>query len=148
MKHFLHIFLFIIVAKLSSLPAAAQQSAAGPDTVADSLWAYYLPQHISAAIAAGKPDDLDAFVSSNIELTITSKSGIFSHKQAMVILHDFFESITPTSFDIVHERCLDSATLTIGTLRSGDRQYRVYILTNSENNKLSIQQLRIEKQDD
>ena len=60
MKHFLHIFLFIIVAKLSSLPAAAQQSAAGPDAVADSLWAYYLPQHISAA---SKRDRILRFIS-------------------------------------------------------------------------------------
>src|SRR5574344_206326 len=142
----------IIVAALYSsntcLAQCTTDSRAISDTSVVAEWQHILPQQLSISLATGNAGALASHFNENIELTITDKSGIFSHKQAIVIIKDFFESSKPNDFKVIHERCLDNSTLTIGTLTTNESNYRVYILTNSENNRITIQQLRIENQDD
>lgn len=73
-------------------------------------------------------------------------SGVYSRKQAEVILHEFFSTMKDAEYTIDHERPTGNALQTISTLRTGNTRYRIVIL--SQDKGTLIRQIRIEIADE
>lgn len=103
---------------------------------------------INQALNAGDAAKLALQLNSNVELVIGNKNDVFSKQQATSIISDFFKKNKVTNFVVLHNGNKESSSFTIGTLKTNNGNYRVYILTRRTGNQTLIQQLRIETTND
>ncbi len=106
------------------------------------------PQALVKATQNGDASTLAGYFNDNIELVLPGKSGVYSRNQAEMVVRDFFETVAPQEFKIIHEGNRENASFVIGSLTGKSETFRVYFLTKNNEKKLVIHQLRIEKQDD
>ena len=103
-----------------------------------------VPTNIVAALDAGNAGQLSAYLNDNVELVIGNQNDVFSKQQASGIIADFFRKNRVTDFQILHKGNKDAASFAIGTLKTSEGNYRVYVLTRKQGAAALIQQLRIE----
>ena len=96
------------------------------------------------ALAKGDASRLSSFFNDNIELVVDNKNDIFSKQQASSIISDFFRKNPANGFGVLHEGKKEASSFSIGTLKTANGPFRIYILTRKSGNKDVIQQLRIE----
>ena len=106
------------------------------------------PRDVIKATKSGDAQILSAHFFDNIELVLPGKTGVFSRKQAEMIVKDFFSQNPPSDFRIIHEGRKENASYAIGNFSSSTGVYRFTFLTKNAANKVLIHQLRIEKQDE
>jgi hypothetical protein len=99
-----------------------------------------VPADIITALNEGNSSQLSARLNTNVELVIDTKNDVFSKQQASGIIADFFKKNRVISFQLLHKGNKDAASFVIGTLKTANGNFRVYVLTR----KNEIQQLRIE----
>lgn len=107
-----------------------------------AYWNYALPIEVYDAIAQNRPSDMQPWLNTSVEVIAPRSSGVFSSRQAQVVIDDIFSSLSIRSYEVECERTTGDQTLTIGTLVTSGAKYRVYILTNNKR----IQQIKIEEQ--
>ena len=100
------------------------------------------------ALNSGNAVTLSALFSNSVELIIENRSGIFSQQQANGIIADFFRRNSVTDFTVLHKGVKDASSFIIGTLRTSNGAFRVYLLIRNTENQDVIQQLRIESSND
>ena len=84
-------------------------------------------EDISLALRAGNAKELSVFFNKNIDLNIPNNEGIFSKAQAELIVKDFFDHYTSSSFTILHQgSSKDGAKYSIGSLVTDKGMFRVY----------------------
>jgi len=99
-----------------------------------------IPSTITTAFSNGDANKLADFISANIELTVNNKNDIYSKKQAVGIISDFFKSNKALSFKILHTSNVNAVSFAIGELRTDKGNFRVTInLKNTEILKLIIE---------
>ena len=82
---------------------------------------------ITVAMRAGNAKELSVFFNKNIDLNIPNNEGIFSKAQAELIVKDFFDHYTSSSFTILHQgSSKDGAKYSIGSLVTDKGMFRVY----------------------
>ena len=82
---------------------------------------------ISLALRAGNAKELTVFFNKNIDLKIRDNEGIFSKTQAELILKEFFDHYTASSFTILYQgSSKDGAKYSIGNLVTDKGMFRVY----------------------
>jgi len=107
-----------------------------------------LSGEVVKATKSGNAQVLSTHFFNNIELVLPGKTGVFSKKQAEMIVKDFFAKNPPADFRIIHEGRKENASYAIGNYSSSTGSYRFTFLTKNATNKVLIHQLRIEKQDE
>jgi len=103
-----------------------------------------VPADIITALNEGNSNQLSVRLNTNVELVIDTKNDVFSKQQASGIIADFFKKNRVISFQLLHKGNKDAASFVIGTLKTANGNFRVYVLTR----KNEIQQLRIELPND
>jgi len=103
-----------------------------------------VPADIITALNEGNSGQISIKLNNNVELVIDSKNDVFSKQQASGIIADFFKKNHVISFQLLHKGNKDAASFVIGTLKTVNGNFRVYVLTR----KNEIQQLRIEPSND
>jgi hypothetical protein len=103
-----------------------------------------VPSQIISALNDGNAGQLSNYLNTNVELVVEAKNDVFSKQQATGIITDFFRTKRVSGFQIIHQGNKDAASFAIGTLKTSNGNYRVYVLTR----KSIIQQLRIEPSND
>ncbi|NDV47132.1 DUF4783 domain-containing protein [Paludibacter sp. 221] len=120
--------------------------------IAGTLTAYSrtmdVPSEIINALGKGDASTISTYLNTNVELVIDNKNDIFSKQQAESIITDFFRRSPVKKFDLIHKGEKESASFAIGTLRTTNGNFRVYVLTRKNGSKDAIQQLRIEPSND
>ncbi|MCQ2201500.1 MAG: DUF4783 domain-containing protein [Bacteroidales bacterium] len=111
-----------------------------------SGWKYQLPKECWDAMLGGKTQDVAKYFASSVELSLPSGSGIYSSKQATVVLEEFLSKGTFKNADVDNERQTGNTTMMIATAEIAGRTYRLYILTQQEADKSQIIKLRIEEE--
>lgn len=106
--------------------------------------AFSVSQEIVSALNSGNASALSSFFNNNIELVVESRNDIFSKQQANSIVADFFRRNPVESFTVIHRGEREASSFVIGTLRTSNGSFRVYILTRKSGNNDVIQQFRIE----
>ena len=103
-----------------------------------------VPQEIIRALNDGNAPALSAFFNNNVELVIENRNDVFRRQQAGGIVADFFRRNPVNDFTVIHKGVQEASSFVIGTLRTANGSFRVYVLTRQVENNIVIQQLRIE----
>ncbi len=105
-------------------------------------WQYQLLPSIHEAFEHEDWPTVATFFSTSVEMTTTTASGVYSNRQAQVVLSDFFANIAIDTLTLDIERTIGEMTLTIGTIHTQEKNYRLHLLM--QNKEHIIQQLKIE----
>lgn len=100
---------------------------------------------IGKYIVKGDADCLSAWFDDNLEVCVASGESNASRAQARQILKTFFESYTPSSFDITHTAERASMKYALGNLNAGGETFSVTIFVSAKDDGYKIQQLKIER---
>lgn len=100
---------------------------------------------ITAALGKGDAEGLSKYFDSKVEIEILDNEDVYSKTDAKKIVKSFFAKHQPKSFNKVHQgqsKGKDGKYF-IGNLKTGSKEYRVYIYTSTKGGKSLIQELRI-----
>ena len=100
---------------------------------------------IATTLKNGDSGALAKHLNPTIELELLGEENIYSRSQAELLLKDFFSRNKPTSFKVNHQGNKGNTSFAIGTLTTQTGSYRVSIFIKTDQSKLLIHQLRIEK---
>lgn len=109
----------------------------------DQSYNVFVP--IGKYLAQGNVDNLSAWFSDNLEISLLSSSNNSSKSQAKQILKSFFDSHSPRSFEISHTAGKSNMKYALGTLVAGGERYIVSIFVNYEDETYKIQQIKIDR---
>ena len=101
---------------------------------------------VAAAIKSGDSHLLSAYFGSSIDLTLLDHEDVYGKDQAEIMLHDFFVKNPPKTFQVLHKGKSQEGT-TFGIPKMGTsngKNYRISFYVKSADNKLMLQELRIE----
>lgn len=107
-----------------------------------------VPNEVIDALNKGNASVISSYLNDNVELYIDNKNDIFSRQQASQIISDFFRKNAVKDFTVIHKGEKEATCFVIGTLKTSNASFRVYILTRKNGNKDVIQQFRIEPSND
>ena len=107
-----------------------------------------IPEGIVLSFRAGNAAELSKFFHNNVELIILEKEDVYSRSQAEQIIRKFFSEHKPESFKIIFEGGKENSRYAIGSLRTPEKSYRVYILIKKQEESPLIHQLRIEEEEE
>ncbi|MDO4461044.1 MAG: DUF4783 domain-containing protein [Bacteroidia bacterium] len=132
MKLVIRIILTIFVSLTIALSAYTQES---------NGWKYHLPKECWDAMVGGKPQLVAKYFAPSVELSLPSGSGLYSSKQATVVLQEFVSKSKISNAEIDNERQTGKSIMMIATFEISERPYRVYVLTqNGQIHKLRIEE--------
>ncbi|MDR0812190.1 MAG: DUF4783 domain-containing protein [Paludibacter sp.] len=97
------------------------------------------------AFNTGDVGKLADFINSNIELTINNKNDIYSKKQAISVISDFFKNNKTLSFKILHTSNVNAVSFVIGELQTEKGVFRVTLNLKKNDNSVEILKLIIER---
>lgn len=109
-------------------------------------WPHGIPQAVKKAIDASQVSDMSHLLGASVELLLPNSSGIYSKKQAEMLIGEFLTSHPQLSYSVDHEECTGSNVLTIGMMRGADGNFRISVLTQKRGETQQIKQLKIEEQ--
>ncbi len=109
-------------------------------------WPYEVPHAFKQALDAADHSLMSPYLANTVELRLPDCSGIFSKKQAEMILSKFMATHHGMSFSVNREESISDATITIGSFSDGDISFGVYVLSQPAAGIQQIKQLRIEEQ--
>lgn len=147
-KHIRRLFATAVafsVLLLSPTPTMAQKDSTELKSEA-AQWLHVLPQNVAGAIGRGDVAGLSPSLGQSVELRMPNGSGVYSKKQAEMILADFFAAHRSKSYRIDREGSEGSATQTIGTLQTEKGTFRISLLSQQFKGSFQIKQFRIEEQ--
>ena len=102
---------------------------------------------LSKALSEGDATTVGTYFDNTIELTLLDKQTMLKKDAAVVALKEFFSNNKPRSFNAVHQGSSKGSAshYTIGDLTTAAGNYRVYVYYKSVDDKIVIQEMRIEK---
>ena len=101
---------------------------------------------LNSTIKDGDAISLSKHFNARVDITLPSVDDTFSQNHATQVLKDFFTKYPPSSFIINHDGTSNDGSLyLIGTYKSGDNTFRVYILLKKSADRFKIFQLQFEK---
>jgi hypothetical protein len=107
-----------------------------------------IPEGIVLSFKAGNAEELSKFFHNNVELIILENEDVYSRSQAEQIIRKFFSEHKPEAFRIIFEGGKENSRYAIGSLKTPEKSYRVYILMKKQEDSPLIHQLRIEEEED
>lgn len=100
---------------------------------------------IAAAFRSGEAKQVSKFFADNVDMVVLDKEEVYSRSQAELILKGFFTKYPPKSFNIVHNGVSKNGSkFAIGSLVTGNGNFKVTFFVKKENTSYLIHQLRIE----
>ncbi len=115
---------------------------AGAEPVPDKV-----PPEIVTAFKTGNYRELGRRFNNSVELVVLENENVYSKTQAEIIIKDFFSKYPPVGFVVRHEESREGLCYAIGRLTTKQGSFRVVILLKTKGEEVTINQLRIEKDD-
>ncbi len=109
-------------------------------------WPHKVPYAVKLALDGGDHSVISPCLANTVELQLPDCSGIFSKKQAEMILSKFMADHSSMTYSVSREESVSGATLTIGKLSGSAASFGVYVLSQPAAGSQQIKQLRIEEQ--
>ena len=104
---------------------------------------------VTKAISDGDAVALGNYIENTVEMTVLDKQDVYEKGQAVQLLKDFFTKNKPKTFNPMHQGSSkgNASHYTMGDLATSGGNFRVVIYYKaSSGDKLTIQEMRIEKQ--
>lgn len=101
---------------------------------------------IAAGIRSGNAASLAQYFDNNVDITILDKESVYSKAQAQMVVKDFFQKYSVTSFTLIHRGTSAEGSLYgIGNLVTSSGVFRTYYFVKAKNGNHLLQELRFEK---
>lgn len=100
---------------------------------------------ISKYMRCGDVDKLSAWFADNLDITVISGGNNSSKSQAKQILKSFFDSYSPSSFEISHKASRANMKYALGQLNAGGEMFTVTLFVTYTDDTGYIRQLKIER---
>lgn len=102
---------------------------------------------ITKAISEGNATALGAYFDATVDLTVLNKQDFLDKNKATESIRQFFQTNKPKSFNAMHQGTSKGANsqYTLGDLVTTTGSYRVYLYYRVSGDKITIQEMRIEK---
>ena len=130
----------LVLAKIKSTPITED---AAPKVISASVL-MAVKSDILAGFSKGNAKLLSKYFPSNLEITVSDKSNLYSKSQGEQVLLTFFSQNKVTSFSIVHEGQSNGTKYFIGTYVSGSKKFRVTVNVKSTKGVDQITSITIE----
>lgn len=101
---------------------------------------------VKSAFDSGSQSPMASYLGGSVEILLPDCSGIFSKRQAEMLLAKFLGAHRGVVYTVDHEESLGDAILSIGRLAGQGHDFRVCILLQQTGDSQQIKQLRIEEQ--
>jgi len=99
---------------------------------------------VAQAFALGKTDVIYRHFPKAIDLDICGESNVYSHRQAKMILDDFFRKHPVDEFNMVNGKSRNAAFESVmATMRSGDRHFRLGYRVQKQGESIELRSIRI-----
>ena len=105
-----------------------------------------MPIAVKSAFDSGSQSPMAGYLGDSVEILLPDCSGIFSKRQAEMLLAKFLGTHREVVYSVDHEETLGDAVLSIGRLSGSGQDFRVCILLQQTGGVQQIKQLRIEEQ--
>lgn len=137
-----------VVASVSSFRASALPRPSSVMSCQDEggEWPYEVPIAVKSAFDSGSQSPMAGYLGDSVEILLPDCSGIFSKRQAEMLLAKFLGTHREVVYSVDHEETLGDAVLSIGRLSGSGQDFRVCILLQQTGGVQQIKQLRIEEQ--
>ncbi|GAB3008433.1 hypothetical protein GCM10027051_05920 [Niabella terrae] len=99
---------------------------------------------VVGGLKSGSAEKVAANAGKNLTLNVQGKSSTYSKTQAQQIIKDFFSKNSVKGFELKHKGSSPSGHYAIGTLSTGNGNYRVNIFMKNEGSKEVIKELRFQ----
>ena len=104
---------------------------------------------VSSALEAGSAQQLGAYFSANVDLTLPDEEDVFAKDQAIKYIDNFFAGHAPSAFEVIHRGTSKlNDHFRIGELKTAKGLYRVTFFMKKDGNEFKISQFRIEEADE
>lgn len=103
---------------------------------------------VISAIKQADSESLASVFFESVEIVLPSKTGVYSRKQAEMVMKDFFKKHPVSDFEMIHQGKKENASFAIANYTSNSHRFRFTFLTKLNGSNVQIHQLRIEKQDE
>ena len=105
-------------------------------------------ENVIGALKSGNSAGLSRYFDNYVDITLPDKSNSYSKSQAELILKDFFSNNGVKTFEVKHkgENEDNKSQYCIGTLQTRNGNYRVNVFMKNKEDKMLIQELRIQQQ--
>lgn len=102
--------------------------------------------NIVKAIKAMDANKLASYFNETVDLEAGESDGSYSKTQAEIIFRKFFKDYPATSFSLNHQGSSnDGSKYFIGTYKTVNEEYRVYVLMKTQEEQMSIQEIQFEE---
>lgn len=112
-------------------------------------WVFALAQDVPVgvivALKKGNPQELRRYLGEKVDLTIQDKTVNADKALAEGTLTSFFSDNQVKGFDVNHQGKRGESSFIVGTLKTGNGNYRVNCFFRRLQNKYFIHQIRIDK---
>lgn len=97
------------------------------------------------AIKSGNTAELSKYFDKIVEINLPEKSNSYSKKQAELVLRDFFNNNSVKDLTVIHNSETAGSQYFIGNLITANGKFRITVYLKQKDDKLLIQELRLEK---
>lgn len=102
---------------------------------------------ISKSVSSGNSAKIATYFGNRVELKIGTKSDVYSHNQAEMVLRVFFDKNKVQGFTVVHRGSSNKgARYAIGNLNTTKGMFRVYFYVKEVETKVLIEEITFEPQ--
>ena len=99
------------------------------------------------AIKNNRVGEMVKYFDNIVPITINNNQAIYSHNQAEVVLHDFFEKNNPKDFVVMDNGSPNNTSkFLIGSFATPVAKYNVYILMKMKDGNYLLQEIRLNKE--
>jgi hypothetical protein len=101
---------------------------------------------IVTVFQSGSSKELAKYFDSGIDININGNQGDYSRNQAELVMRDFFKKFPPVDFQLLHQGSnTDQIIYYIGTYKTEETVFRVFIKGKKENESIKVYSLDIVK---
>jgi hypothetical protein len=110
-----------------------------------TLSAQDIPTGIAVAFKKGNAQELGKYMADKVDLIVLNKTSNLGKQQAESMIAAFFAENQVSGFTVNHQGKRDESCFLIGTLTTGNGNFRVNCFLKRLENKYLIHQIRIDK---
>lgn len=99
---------------------------------------------VVSALRSGNASELAKYIDDNVEISLPSKSDMYSRSQAVMILKDFFANNGVRNFELKHKGDNGGNQFCIGTLQTKSGAFRTTVFMVSKNGRQLVREIRFQ----
>jgi hypothetical protein len=99
---------------------------------------------VISALRSGNATEFAKYIDDNVEISLPSKSDMYSRSQAVMILQDFFSTNGVRGFELKHKGDSNGNQFCIGTLQTKAGAFRTTVFMVSKNGRQLVKEIRFQ----